>query len=139
MKYRVAIGRPTTAGSHRAEVANFVSSAWESRFNNPELKDQISEMLDIPVMHFPTDIARNRLVKAAQEHQVDFLFQLDEDCAPPYDFFKSALQFLLKQPTPSIIACPYMSGDGEVQVYRFMPTIRAIRNSTNGRSPGSPR
>lgn len=120
-KYKVAIARPCTQGSIRQEVANFVSHAWNVRFTDTELRESISELIDIPIQRFPTDVARNCIVEVCQGNKVDFVFMLDDDSGPPYDFFKEALSFLMKQNEPSVIACAYMAGDGEVQVFRFVP------------------
>jgi hypothetical protein len=120
-KYRIAIGRVCQYGTHRQEVSNFVSAAWKARFLDPDLRDQIDELIDIPVARFPTDCARNCLVDAARELKADLLFMLDEDASPDHSFFKSSIQFLTAQPTPSIVGAAYMSGDGEVQVYRLVP------------------
>lgn len=121
MKYKVAICRPCTTGVIRQEVANFCSRAWKDRFNDPWLTKHVSELIEIPIHRFPTDICRNVLVQTAQHHEVDFLFMVDEDASPPSDFFTAALKFLAEQPAPAIIGCPYLSGDGQIQVFQFIP------------------
>ena len=113
------ISRPCTTGQIRQEVCNFVSNAWKQRYTDPELSN--IEIIDCPIQKFPTDTARNVLVNIAHQHNVDLLFMIDEDASPPYSFFKQAIQFLTKQPIPSVYGCPYLSGDGEAQVFRFIP------------------
>lgn len=119
--YKIMIARPCSLGTICQDVANFVSNAWKVRFTDSDISGKISELIDCPIQRFPTDVARNCLVQVAREHRVDFLYMLDEDSSPNYDFFKHAFQFLINQPKPSVIGCPYLSGDGEVQVYRFIP------------------
>jgi hypothetical protein len=121
MKFKIAIARLTQYGQERIELANFVSNAWQTRLTDPDLRDSIGEMIDLPISRFPTDVARNCIVEVCQQQKVDFLFQLDEDSGPPYEFFKEALTFLMNQAKPSVVGCPYLAGDGECQVFRFVP------------------
>lgn len=119
-KYKIMIGRPVSTGVHRHEVGSFLSHIAEKvRDPRSDVQPFIEEWYSVPVQSFPTSVARNQLVAAAKKYHVDFLFMVDDDAAPCFEFFEHAFHFLRQQPVPSIIASPYVSGDGDVQIFEF--------------------
>lgn len=73
----------------------------------------------------PITMTRNLAVRQAMELGVDFLLMLDSDMHPdlPYPdmrpFLPTALDFLLKQETPSVVAAPYCGPPPHCNVYVF--------------------
>jgi len=118
-KHKIAIGRLCVSGSHRQEVANWLVEATISTMSDAEVQPYVEDLLHIPVAQVPTDVARNKLVQVAQKEGVDFLFQVDDDAAPPEGFFKAAFLFLKKQKQPSVIGCGYVCGGDQQQVQVF--------------------
>jgi predicted O-methyltransferase YrrM len=112
-RYTIAIGIPT-AGSHRHEIATFREEAMVYCANHPQL-----ELLRIPIRQVPAPVARNRLVKVCQERHVDVLFMVDDDMAPPPEFFRAAIKFLLNHKGPVAIGVPYCSGPPREDVMVF--------------------
>ena len=118
-KYKVAICRNTHEGSHRSEVANFVSHAWRQRFTDPKLSEKIDELIDVPIQYTPADVALNLLVETCQLNRVDFMFVVDGAASPRQEFFKVAFDYLSRASTPSVLGCPWMNAKGEIEVYRL--------------------
>ncbi len=121
MKHKVAIGRLAVSGTERAEIGTWLVEVVSVSITDPEVKRIVEDVVHIPVSQVPTDVARNKLVKACQQNDIDILFMVDDDASPPESWFKTALQFLVKQKQPAVIGCPYVCGgiNQEVQVFRF--------------------
>lgn len=129
-KYTVAIARPSDRGWERTEIGTFLFQATEASTQNPEIAPYIQNLLHIPLCKFPTSVARNILVRECQKIGVDYLMMVDcdgeidnggrqEDGKVRPGTFEVFFQFLMKQSKPSVIAAPYCSGDGQVQVLKF--------------------
>lgn len=76
----------------------------------------------------PVTMTRNQCVLKAESEGVDFLFMLDSDNHPDYyvgidpqakPFWSSSLEFLLRQPFPSLVAAPYCGGPPHEGVHAF--------------------
>ena len=117
MKISVMLGRPTGDGTENCSVGNLCDYVQDQ--NHTTLKDIVGSYINCPVRGFPTDICRNTLVQQAQQNSIGYLFMVDTDMEPCYDFYPSALKFLINHHEPSIIGSPYCSGDGRVLVYDF--------------------
>lgn len=129
-KYTIAIARPSSNGWERSEVGTFLFQATEASTQNPEIAPYIQNLLHIPLTKFPTNVCRNILVRECQNMRVDYLMMVDND-SEIYNgirepsgkvhpgTFETFFTFLRKQSKPSVIAAPYCSGDGQVQVLKF--------------------
>lgn len=100
-QYTIAIARLCVDGTHRQEISNFLCQAERSCIQRG------FTLLHIPIAQTPATVARNKIVAVAQERKVDLLFMLDDDMGIPSEFFDTAVDFLLKQPRPSVIGVPY--------------------------------
>lgn len=118
-KYRVMVARPTGNGWERTEIGTTLVEIVGCSLLDPEVAPHIEDIVHAPIQRFPTSVARNLIVQKAKETNCDFIFMLDVDGAPKEGTFKFFFAFLRAQPVPSIIAAPYCSGDGNVQVFRF--------------------
>lgn len=94
------------SGSVRVEVATFLAhcSAWQVA--HPDIIPW--KVCLFPVTGAtPASMARNLAVKQALETNVDILIMVDDDMDPACEFFETAIDFLMAQPEPSVIASPY--------------------------------
>ena len=128
MKYTIVVARPTGNGWERVEIGTSLVEIVAQSLSDPELSPLIDDVLHVPIQKFPTDTARNTLVKAAQEKRADFLFTMDVDGAPKVGTFKALFNFLRVQPMPSVAGAPYISGDNSVQVFEF--TTKQVHNGS---------
>ncbi len=126
MKYVVAVARPTGNGWERVEIGNSLIEIVAQSLTNSNVAPWIDDVIHVPIQQFPTNTARNTLVKSCQEKRVDFLFMLDVDGAPKANTFQALFTFLRQQPVPSVAGVPYISGDGSVQVFEF--TTKQLHN-----------
>lgn len=105
-------------GTCHHEVGNFVTQvATKCKDQSSTVYKYVDGWFNKPLVAFPTSVARNQLVKLAQEQDVDFLWMIDSDCHPDPAFFESSFHFLRTAPEPSVIAAPYVSGNGDVMVF----------------------
>lgn len=111
MKPLVLIGLPAVRSEIRVELAAFIAHACVWQAINP---DKVENVILRPEKMVPTPVARNRLVKIAQERKADFLLMVDDDTCPPADFFAKAVEFLMSHPV-SAIGTPYVTGPGDME------------------------
>jgi hypothetical protein len=118
------IGALTVDGEMRSETAMFIAWACAWQAAHPDI---LQDVLVICEAKTPTPVARNCLVKQAQDRRVDILFMIDDDMGPPvlpgpngqHSFFEFACQFLMDQSTPSVIAVPYVTAPPQEDVLVF--------------------
>ncbi len=121
-KYTIAVGRPTSNGWERVEIGNMLVEITANVLSHPEVQPFVIDVIHIPIQKFPTDTARNVLVKECVARGFDFLLMLDVDGSFKEGTFRALFKFIREQPEPSIVAVPYASGDGSLQVFRFSAT-----------------
>jgi len=77
----------------------------------------------------PTDIARNRIVKAALDCKADAVMMIDSDCVPPNGVFLPLLTKVLTH--QCVAACPYVAKHGGVCVaFKEPKTMHEIEKMT---------
>lgn len=114
-KHDVLIARLTSDETHHASITDWLLGEVLAI---SQAHPQIGDVKHTYLCKFPTDVARNVAVEAAQKNGADFVVMVDEDCRPAPGFFETAINFLLAKP-PCVIASPYCSGDGVVQVFHW--------------------
>jgi len=107
---KVLIGLPSYNGWLRAELAVFLATEATGTL--------------WPVLHEPTDVARNKLVRHAQTIKADVLFMFDADAAPTQGTFKALLDKAIEE--PCVVAAPYLSGSGHLCV-EGVPLAEAVK------------
>lgn len=91
---------------------------WFTRTILAAKKDpRIGEIEDMDVDDTPVTISRNRVLKYAQDNQVDLVCMVDSDMKPDLylgqpgpsvkPFFESSLDFMLNHRGPCVVAAPY--------------------------------
>jgi hypothetical protein len=119
-KHTIAVGRLVVGGNHRQEIGNLLVEIAVTTLTDPEVKKHVADVLHIPISQTPTPVARNKLVKAARQQDVDYLLMVDDDMSVAQGFFKTAFVHLLKH-KPCAIGVPYVCGGihNQVQVFEF--------------------
>jgi len=117
-KYNVAVARPVGDGWERCEVGNALVEIVKNRYEDPELSAILNDIWHLPVLRYPTSVARNFVVKVCQEKGLDYLFFIDADAGVSEGTFKAFLKFLIEQPVPSVVLAPAVAADGQIQVFR---------------------
>lgn len=120
-KFNVLVSRPTSNGWERVEIGNTLIEICTCADRDPEVQPYIVDgsISFLATQKFPTDCARNSIVKTAQDRRADFLMMIDVDGAPAVGTFKSFFTFLRTQQVPSVVGAPYVAADGEVQVFHW--------------------
>jgi hypothetical protein len=109
MKWTVMLGRPMVDGTCRWEVGEFVKKMDEFC----RLDERVFDYIEMPIQRYPANVARNCIVKKAQEFadpKVDILGMIDADMLIPPEFFPFAFEFLIKHQGPACIGVPYCTG-----------------------------
>lgn len=104
-RIKVCFARLCARGAHTHEVGTILSAAALAAQSDPRLENLYCPVLE----QYPTDTARNAVVALARSHRCGLLFMVDDDMAPAPGFFVVAVDFLLSQSVPSVVASPYVT------------------------------
>jgi predicted O-methyltransferase YrrM len=114
-KYTIALVKPLGSGSHREEVSRFhVDAEITCR-----LREDLGELVYMPVKRFPTNVARNFAADQLRQIKPDVVFMIDDDMWVQDGCFERMVDFLLNHQGPAVIGLPYCMGGVQENVCVF--------------------
>lgn len=112
---RILVSVPSYDGRMRIELASFFIEAGQYE----------ADIEFLPVMHRPTDVARNMIVRYAQMTKRNIIM-VDADAIPKKETFKVLADKICSE--VCVAACPYVANGGHICVGETSPKVKEVEN-----------